>query len=271
MGYGTGAIMAVPAHDERDFEFAHEFELPILGVIRPPDAWFAERGLEIDAPAATWPEAFIGDGVAMRSANEHVSLDGLSVVDAKAAINGWLEAETLGAPDGHLQAARLAVQPSALLGRAVPDRLRRAWPPDRAPGVDAAGRAAGDRRLRAAHRRTRRGEPSRPSAGSRRRLGDGRRRPRAARLGRRQHWDGHLRARAQHDAAVGRLLLVLPAVPRPDERERDGLPGGRAVLDGHREWGSRPLRRRGRARGAAPSLRAVLAQGAVRPREGAHA
>ena len=98
MGYGTGAIMAVPAHDERDFEFAREFELPILGVIRPPDAWFAERDLERDAPAETWPGAFTGDGVAMNSTNAHVSLDGSTVVDAKTAINSWLTAETLGAP-----------------------------------------------------------------------------------------------------------------------------------------------------------------------------
>jgi leucyl-tRNA synthetase len=98
MGYGTGAIMAVPAHDERDFAFAKEFELPIRGVIRPPDAWFAERELALDAPADVWPEAFTSDGIAMNSSNERVSLDGLSVSEAKTAINAWLEAETLGAP-----------------------------------------------------------------------------------------------------------------------------------------------------------------------------
>jgi leucyl-tRNA synthetase len=70
------------------------------------------------------------------------------------------------------------------------------------------------------------------------------------------------RARDQHHAAVGRLVLVLPALHRPEQRPdaRRWIPS-REVLDARR-----PLRRRRRARGAAPALRALLAQGAVRLR-----
>ena len=50
MGYGTGAIMAVPGHDERDFEFAKAFDLPIVAVVMPPDDWLkAHRGDSPDA------------------------------------------------------------------------------------------------------------------------------------------------------------------------------------------------------------------------------
>jgi leucyl-tRNA synthetase len=99
MGYGTGAIMAVPAHDHRDFEFATEFALPIVPVIQPPDEWLTLDGRILSADDATnWPEAYVGDGVAQQSANDGVSLDGLRVEEAKAAINAWLESSGWGAP-----------------------------------------------------------------------------------------------------------------------------------------------------------------------------
>jgi leucyl-tRNA synthetase len=84
MGYGTGAIMAVPAHDERDWAFAKAFTLPIVEVIKDP------KGADVQEAC------FSGDGVGVNSANPEVSLNGLSVEKAKAAIIAWLEKKGLG-------------------------------------------------------------------------------------------------------------------------------------------------------------------------------
>ena len=72
MSYGTGAIMAVPAHDERDFEFANKFELPVTQVVEP------NKGSD-------W-HGFTGNGVAVNSG----FLDGMKTKDAKKAIIQWL-------------------------------------------------------------------------------------------------------------------------------------------------------------------------------------
>ncbi len=98
IGYGTGAIMAVPAHDQRDFEFAHEFALPIAGVVRPPDGWLRERSLTADTPADQWPEAYTGDGVAMNSSADDLTIDDLPTAEAKRHISEWLAAREYGAP-----------------------------------------------------------------------------------------------------------------------------------------------------------------------------
>ncbi|WP_305786316.1 leucine--tRNA ligase [Symbioplanes lichenis] len=71
-GYGTGAIMAVPGHDERDWDFAQTFDLPIVRTISTPEG---HEGV------------WTGDGVAVNSE----FLDGKNVVDAKAAMISWLE------------------------------------------------------------------------------------------------------------------------------------------------------------------------------------
>ena len=78
MTYGTGAIMAVPGEDQRDWEFAEVHGCEIIRTIQPPD--------DFDG------QAYLGDGPAVNSG----FLDGLHVTEAKAAAIDWLEAEDLG-------------------------------------------------------------------------------------------------------------------------------------------------------------------------------
>ena len=107
MGYGTGAIMAVPAHDERDYEFAKKFGLEIREVIS------SDKGIA--------KEAFIGEGTMMNSGAVH-----------RNAIRGRPEGDCqMAGSEGpwprhrQLQAARLGIFTPALLGRADSDRSLR--------------------------------------------------------------------------------------------------------------------------------------------------
>ncbi|MDO5067101.1 MAG: leucine--tRNA ligase [Propionibacteriaceae bacterium] len=83
MGYGTGAIMAVPSGDQRDFEFATQYHLPIIHTVTP-------------GPDHDGTSAWTGDGEVINSANPEISLNGMTVDEAKAAITTWLEAKGLG-------------------------------------------------------------------------------------------------------------------------------------------------------------------------------
>ncbi len=87
MGYGTGAIMAVPAQDQRDYDFAKKFELEIVRTVDPGEGFEGE--------------AFTGDGPAINSANDTVDLNGMGVADAKKTIIAWLEDR--GAGEGTVQ------------------------------------------------------------------------------------------------------------------------------------------------------------------------
>ncbi|RCH68624.1 leucine--tRNA ligase [Streptomyces sp. SDr-06] len=89
MGYGTGAIMAVPAHDTRDFAFARAFELPMRCVVEPSDG----RGTD----ASTWDDAFASyEAKLVNSANSEISVDGLGVAEAKAKMTEWLTERGIG-------------------------------------------------------------------------------------------------------------------------------------------------------------------------------
>jgi len=98
MGYGTGAIMAVPCGDHRDFDFARQFGLSIPAIQQPPASWFAERNIAESLDTSTWPEAFVGDAVYVQSANaDGLELNGLSsVTDGKRLANEWLQARDRG-------------------------------------------------------------------------------------------------------------------------------------------------------------------------------
>ncbi|MDX6293937.1 MAG: leucyl-tRNA synthetase [Kribbellaceae bacterium] len=80
--YGTGAIMAVPGQDQRDWDFAEKFGLPIVRTVQPPEGFEGK--------------AFTGDGPAINSANDEIDLNRLAVTEAKARIIDWLEDNGLG-------------------------------------------------------------------------------------------------------------------------------------------------------------------------------
>lgn len=97
MGYGTGAIMAVPGHDERDFEFAQAFNLPIVRVVAP-SVEQADTPLPVAEPdpGIAVNSRFVPDPSATGSVPTALSLDGLPTDEAKSRIIDWLESNGLG-------------------------------------------------------------------------------------------------------------------------------------------------------------------------------
>lgn len=92
-GYGTGAIMAVPAHDERDFDFAKKFDIPVICILDPTGADDQTRA-KVLAGNQCWP----GDGVYVNSSNQTVGIDinGLSKQQGIKKVIAWLEAQGIG-------------------------------------------------------------------------------------------------------------------------------------------------------------------------------
>ncbi|MEJ7689212.1 MAG: leucine--tRNA ligase [Nocardioidaceae bacterium] len=80
--YGTGAIMAVPGQDQRDYDFAVQFDLPIVRTVQPSEGFDGE--------------AYTGEGPAINSSNDEISLDGLPVDEAKRRTITWLEGKGTG-------------------------------------------------------------------------------------------------------------------------------------------------------------------------------
>lgn len=108
--YGTGAIMAVPGHDQRDLEFARAFELPVRAVVMPTEDWIGRMRTADDTAEAPLsretypdrigklPEAYTGEGEGMLSSNPEVSLNGLPTPEAKRRIVEWIVQSGLGRP-----------------------------------------------------------------------------------------------------------------------------------------------------------------------------
>jgi leucyl-tRNA synthetase len=99
ISYGTGAIMAVPGHDQRDLQFAQMFNLPIRAVVLPPESWLNRVQLDRETyieRIGQLAEAFVDDGQTIQSANQKVSINGLPTAEAKRTITEWLAEAGIG-------------------------------------------------------------------------------------------------------------------------------------------------------------------------------
>ena len=247
-GYGTGAIMAVPGEDVRDFEFAEKFGLPVIRTVQPPEGF--EGG------------AYTGAGPMINSANDDISLNGLDKATAIATITEWLVEHGHGAAtttyklrDWLFSRQRYWGEPFPILydENDLPVAVPQSMLPVLLPEVDDySPKTFADDDADSA--------PEPP-------------------LSRATEWttveldlgDGPRKYRRETNTMpnwAGSCWYYL-RVPGPRGRRADGRSGAGEVLAGAAGGGrrrrSRPVRRRGRARCPAPAVRTVLAQGAVRP------
>ena len=265
MGYGTGAIMAVPG--------ARRARLGVRARVRPADRprraaarrLAGDRGSSADTPATNGPRRTSATASAStRRATRFARR--LATPTPSSASSSGSRRDGSGRADGHLQAARLAVQPAALLGRAVPDRLRRHDRPVALP----------ESMLPVELPEITDFEPTHPRDDPTTRCPS--RRWRAPTdwveveldLGRRAGYGRTGTARRTRCRSGRDRVGTTCATSTRPTRTRWSIPRSSAYWmagDVRRTpVGRRPLRRRRRARGAAPAVRALLAQGAVRPR-----
>ena len=91
-GYGTGAIMAVPAHDTRDFDFAKKFNLPVICIMEPDASCPVDVRPKVLAGDACWA----ADGTYINSQNDTLCLNGLNKKQGLERVIAWLEANKIG-------------------------------------------------------------------------------------------------------------------------------------------------------------------------------
>jgi len=111
MGYGTGAVMAVPAHDQRDFEFARKYDLPMQVVIQPPGN---KGGETLDA--STMTAAYVDPGVLVNSGR----FDGQENNAAKQAIVDYLAQNNLARPTVHYRLRDWNISRQRFWGAPIP-------------------------------------------------------------------------------------------------------------------------------------------------------
>ena len=268
MDYGTGAIMAVPGGDQRDYDFAVKFGLPVIYTVKPlPESGDDLANYEGKAPFVSHDGIVINSSIdATKAKGDSLSLDGLRVDEAIDKVNAWLESAGVGKGtvsyrlrDWLFSRQRYWGEPFPIVygEDGTPHLLPDEQLPINLPDVPDYSPKTFDPE----------DAESNPEAPLSRNEDWVKVEPRP---GRRQE---DLLPRHQHHAELGRLLLVLHALPRPDRHRAHGGEGRVRLLDGSGPQQDRrqvrrrgPVHRRRRTRRAAPAVLPLLAQGAVRPR-----